>query len=57
VEASLIFYDLFNYVANQSVFLKIKDIARHALLRKFQKIQILAAEGLKLSACLGSITQ
>ena len=38
-------YDFFHYVANQSVFLKIKDVASDA--------QILAAEGFKLSACLG----
>jgi hypothetical protein len=37
------------YVANHSVFLKIKYGASHALLRKFRKIQILAAERFKLS--------
>ena len=47
----LFFYII--YVVKQSVFLKIKDGASHALLRKFWKIQILATEGLKLSACLG----
>ena len=37
---NLIFYDLFNEVANQSVFLKIKDVTNHALVRKFLKTQI-----------------
>jgi hypothetical protein len=40
----------FQFVANQSVFLIIKDVARHALLWKFLKSQILAAEGFKLSS-------
>jgi hypothetical protein len=48
----LISYDFFNYVANQTVLLKIKDVASRAHLQKFLNIQILAAEGLKLSACL-----
>ena len=42
--------DFLNYVANQSVFLKIKDVASQALLLKFLKILILAVEGFKLPA-------
>ena len=49
----MISFDFFNYIANQTFFLKIKDVASHALLRKFQIIQSLAAEGFKLFACLG----
>ena len=41
-----------NQLANQPVFLKIKDVESHARLRKFLKIQILATEGFKLSAFL-----
>jgi hypothetical protein len=48
--------DLFNYVANQSIFLKIKDITSHAIVQKFLNIQILAVEGFKLSACLCHLT-
>ena len=44
--------DFSSYVPNQSLFLEIKDVASHALLQKFQKIQILVVEGFKLSACL-----
>jgi hypothetical protein len=39
---SLISNDFYNYVANQSVFLKIKDVASHMFLQKFLLIQISA---------------
>ena len=48
----MISYDFFNYVANSSVFLKIKIGASHTLLWKLKEIQIFPAEGSKLSACL-----
>jgi hypothetical protein len=35
-----------------NIFFSLSLLPSHALLRKFLKIQILAAEGLKLSACL-----
>ena len=47
-----IYFDFFDYIANQSVFLKIKDILSVVLLRKILGIQIFAAEGFKFSAFL-----
>ena len=42
----MISYDFFDYIAKQSVFLRIKDVVSVVLLRKILEIKIVAAEGL-----------
>ena len=51
-KVSFISCNFFYIVADHSVFSKILNAVYRALLRKFLKIQILAAKGFKLSACL-----